>query len=198
MAFLRRIKRFVNTNLLVLLFVAGTFAGCTTRPGDHAVSANCEWTEEGSRSLNLENTADRNHLRYDALTAEDMAIRWADKYAGPGSGQNPEYRRRRDEYIEALFQGIANYHGVDVALVRQYRLRRDIVSDSAVILGFAILYVLVAYYLAGLIRRRFPPDELAAFLIDDRYVGACKCHRSDGWRPLLPFNGKSPNGQRAP
>ena len=38
-------------------------------------------------------------------------------------------------------------------------------SDSAVIVGFAILYALVAYYLAGLLRGRFPPDEWVAFLI---------------------------------
>jgi hypothetical protein len=152
----------------VLLFVAVTFAGCTTRPGDHAVSSNCEWSEAGTSSLNLENTADRSHLRYDAITAEDMAIRWADKYAGPRSEQFrgfPEYRIRRDECMEALFHGVASYHGVDVLLVRQYRLRRDMVSDSAVILGFAILYAVVAYYLAGRIRRRFPPDEWVAFLI---------------------------------
>ena len=154
--------------LHALLFLIIVVAGCGARPGDYPVSSNCEWTEEGKSSLNLENSADRTHLRYDAVTAEDVAIRWADKYAGLGSNQFkgfPEYRSRRDECMEAMFQGIAHYHGIDVALVRQYRLKRDIVSDSAVIVGFAILYALVAYYLAGLLRRRFPPDEWVAFLI---------------------------------
>jgi hypothetical protein len=152
---------------MLLLALTVTLAGCA-RPGDHPVSSNCEWTEEDNRSLNLENAADRRHLRYDAITAEDVAIRWADKYAGPGSGQFkgfPEYGRRRDECMEALFNGIASHHGVDVALVRQYRLRRDPVLDSAVILGFGVIYALVAYSLAGLIRRRFSPDEWPAFLI---------------------------------
>ena len=158
-----RLVRYREVGALLLLAV--TVGGCGVRPGDHPVSLSCEWTEAGSGTLNLENAADRGHLRYDALTAEDMAIRWADKYAGPGSGQNPEYRRRRDECMEALFQGVASHHGVDVALVRQYRLSRDVVVDSAVILGFAFLYALAGYGLAGVIRRRFPSDEWRAFLI---------------------------------
>ncbi len=152
---------------MLLLAVTVTLAGCA-RPGDHPVTSNCEWTEEDNRSLNLENAADRRHLRYDAITAEDVAIRWADKYAGVGSGEFkgfPEYGRRRDKCMEALFNGVASHHGVDVALVRQYRLDRDPVLDSAVILGFGVIYALVAYGLAGLIRRRFPPDEWPAFLI---------------------------------
>jgi hypothetical protein len=159
-------SRYRQVGALLLLTV--TVGGCGVRPGDHPVSSNCEWIEVGSDSLNLEKAADRRHLRYDALTAEDIAIRWADKHSGPKSVQFkgfPEYRRRMDECMEALFQGVASHHGVDVALVRQYRLGRDIVSDSAVILGFAFLYALASYGLAGVIRRRFPSDEGPAFLI---------------------------------
>ena len=151
-----------------LLLLAVTVGGCGVRPGDHPVSSSCEWTEAGSGSLNLEKSADRGHLRYDALSAEDIAIRWADKYAGPRSGQFrgfPEYGRRTDECMEALFQGVASHHGVDVALVRQYRMSRDTAVDSAVILGFAFLYALAGYRLAGVIRRRFPSDEWPAFVI---------------------------------
>src|ERR1043166_8151259 len=153
--------------LLVLFLVVVTLAGCV-RPGDHPVTPMCEWTEEGTRSLNQAKAADRGHLRDDALTAEDVAIRWSDRYAGPRSGQFrgfPEYGRRRAECMEALFNGVARYHAVDVALVRQYRLRRDVLLDSTVMLSFGILYALVAYALAGRIRRRFPPDEWVAYLI---------------------------------
>src|SRR5260370_14158266 len=44
-------------------------------------------------------------------------------------------------------------------------MNRDIVADSAVILGFAVLYALAGYGLAGVIRRRFPSDEWRAFAI---------------------------------
>lgn len=168
MAFRERIERFVTMKLPALFLLTIIVAGCGVRPGDYPVSSKCEWSEEASRSLNLENYADRKHLRYDAITAEDVAIRWADKYAGLGSNQfngMAEYGKRRDECMDTMFQGIANYHGIDVALVREYRLKRDVVSDSAVIVGFAILYALVAYYLVTVIRRRFSSDETIGFLI---------------------------------
>ncbi|HKR60888.1 MAG TPA: ECF transporter S component [Pyrinomonadaceae bacterium] len=168
MVFRERVERFVTVKLLALLLLTIIVAGCGVRPGDHPVSSKCEWSEEAGRSLNLENYADRKHLRYDAITAEDIAIRWADKYAGLGSNQFkgfPDYGRRRDECMEAMFQGIANSHGLDEAIVSEYRLKRDIVSDSSVILGFGVLYGLVAYYLVTLIRRRFWSGERIGFLI---------------------------------
>jgi hypothetical protein len=139
---------------LLLLVMTIILTGCA-RPGDHPISSNCVWIEEDSRSLNLATTADRRHLRYDAVTAEDVAIRWADKYVG----HTPEYDRRQDECMDALFNGLAKHHGVDVALVRQYRPDRDIVVDSAVFVGFGFIYAVVAYIFAGWIRRRFSPDE---------------------------------------
>ncbi len=91
------------------------------RPGDHPISTNCVWVEEDNRSLNLEKATDRHHLRDDAVTAEDVAIRWADQYYGHA----PEYDRRRNDCMEALFKDIASHHRVDMALVRQYRFRMD-------------------------------------------------------------------------
>jgi hypothetical protein len=62
-------------------------------------------------------------------------------------------------------QGVAKHHGVDVALVRQYSLKRDVVADAGVILGFGILYVLTAFILTGRILRQFPPGEASGFWI---------------------------------
>lgn len=111
--------------------------------------------------MNLKNAADRRHLRFDAITAEDMAIRWADK----NHGHTPEYDRRRNECMESLFRGLADNHRVDAALVRQYRLDRDLVLDSIVILSFGGLYAVVAYNFAGRIRRRFPPGETGFWIM---------------------------------
>ena len=143
-----------------LLAITLTTIGCV-RPGDHPISPNCVWTEPETRSLNLERAADRRHLRDDAVTAEDMAIRWADKYYG----HRPEYDDRCAECMESIFQGLATHHAVNIALVRQYRLQRDPVFDSAVMLGFGLFYAAVAYGIAGLIRRRFPRDEWIGFWI---------------------------------
>lgn len=117
-----------------------------TRPGDHPINSNCTWVEDNNRTLNL---------RDDAVTAEDVAIRWADKYYG----HLPEYEARRNECMETLFAGVAKQHTVDVALVRQARLERDVVADSVVFLSFGVLYGLVAYVFAGEIRKRFSSAE---------------------------------------
>lgn len=139
---------------LLLLIATITLAGCA-RPGDYPISLNCVWNEDDTRSLDLTKTFDRRHLRFDAVTAEDMAIRWADKYFG----HLPEWEQRCDQCMATLFDGVAKQHGVDVAIVRQYSLERDGILDAATILSFAGLYALAAYILAGRLRRRFPPGE---------------------------------------
>ena len=139
---------------IVLLVIAITFTACE-RPGDHVISSKCNWIEAEDRQLNLAKSADRRHLRYDSETAEDVAIRWADKYYG----HLPEYEARRNVCMETLFAGVAKQHGVDIALVREYSLQRNIVVDSAVVIAFGILYFIAAYIFAGRIRRRFALEE---------------------------------------
>ena len=142
------------TRLLLMVIVVMSFTGCA-RPGDHPISSSCEWIESDLRALDLATSADRRHLRFDAATAEDMAIRWADQRFG----HRPEYDERSQECRERLFAGVAQTHGIDVATVRQYSGARDVPVDVAVILGFALVYAVCAYLLAGRIRKRFPPGE---------------------------------------
>ncbi len=139
---------------LLLLIATITLTGCV-RPGDHPVSSNCMWSEDDNQSLDLRKISDRRHLRFDAVTAEDMAIRWADQRFS----HRPEYDQQTAQCMETLFHGVAEHHGVDVAVVRQYSQDRDAVADAVVILGFGILYVLAAYILTGRILRQFPPGE---------------------------------------
>jgi hypothetical protein len=142
------------TRLLLLVVIIPAFTGCA-RPGDHPISPNCEWIESDGRTLNLVTSADRRHLRFDAVTAEDMAIRWADQHFG----HRPEYDQRCRECMEKLFAGLGKNHGVDTATVRRYSRERNMVVDAPVILGFALLYSGMAYFVTGRIRRRFPPGE---------------------------------------
>ena len=143
--------------LLILTIAVG---GCA-RPGDYPVSSNCSWTEDDNRTLNLEYFADRRHLRNDAVTAEDMAVRWADQHFH----LRPEWDARCYECAQSLFSGVASHHGVDVNLVRQYSRQRDLIADSVTILSFGLLYLAAVYYLVGKIRRRFTVDESINFWI---------------------------------
>jgi hypothetical protein len=139
---------------LLLLVVTVTLTACA-RAGDHSVSPSCTWIEDDHRSLNLASMADRRHLHFDAVTAEDVAIRWADERVS----HRPEWEARVDTCMESLFDGVARNHSVDVAVVRQYSRERDLFADAAVIIGYGVVYVFAAYLLAGRIRRRFPPGE---------------------------------------
>jgi hypothetical protein len=139
---------------LLLLVITITLMGCA-RPGDYPISSNCVWSEDDSHPLDLAKMSDRRHLRFDASTAEDVAIRWADK----NFGHLPEYGQRRDECMETLFQGVARQQGVDVSIAQQYSLDRDPIADAAVFLSFGILYVLASYIIVGRISRQFPPGE---------------------------------------
>ena len=103
--------------------------------------------------MNLENAADRRHLRDDAITAE-MWHSLADNTLDIC----------RSGTIDAMnacrrVQGVASQHRVDVALVDQYRFDRNIVLGFSGDLRFGVLYAFVAYGLDGQIQRRFPPDE---------------------------------------
>ena len=129
---------------LLLLIATITLFGCA-RPGDHPISQNCVWTEQNSHS------PDRRHLRFDAVTAEDMSIRWADTHFS----HRPEWDQKQNGCMQTLFEGIAKHHGVDVGIVQQYSMEREFIVDAAVIFGFGLLYVFVAYIFTGRIRRRF-------------------------------------------
>lgn len=142
------------TRLLVFAVLTLTLTACA-RPGDYPVTHNCTWTEQDNRLLDLNTFADRRHLWYDAVTAEDVSIRWADAYFY----LSPQYGQQRDQCMEKYFNGIAAVHGVNVGTIREYSRRRDVVFDSVVILTFGLFYSFAAYYLAGLIGRRFSPQE---------------------------------------
>jgi hypothetical protein len=145
---------------LLLLFATITLAGCA-RPGDYPVSPTCAWSEQDNHALNLARMSDRRHLRFDAATAEDMAIRWADIRFH----LLPEYEHQRDQCMQTLFDGVAQQHGVDVSIVRRYSRERDPVADAAVIIGFSVVYVLMAYIFAGRVRRRFPGNDASFWIM---------------------------------
>jgi len=147
-------------NRLLLLIATITLFGCA-RPGDHPISQNCVWSEQDSHSSDLTKFSDRRHLRFDAATAEDMSIRWADTHFS----HRPEWDQKQNECMQTLFQGIAKHHGVDVGIVQQYSMEREFIVDAAVIFSFGILYLFVAYIFTGRIRRRFYDDDTGFWIM---------------------------------
>ena len=111
--------------------------------------------------MDLTKLSDRGHLRFDAATAEDMSIRWADTHFG----HRPEWDRKQGECMQTLFQGIAKDHGIDVAVVYQSGVERDPFVDAAVIFSFGILYVFVAYIVTERIRRRFYGEDSSYWIM---------------------------------
>ena len=139
---------------LILVIILGLALSQCSRPGDYPITTQCQWVEDDHRSLNLSVGADRHHLRNDAVTAEDVAIRWADNHYH----LLPEYEQRRDACMTSLFTGIANQHRVDIATVRQYSRERDVVFDVVVMLCFGFFYAIGAHYVCLWIMRRFTSD----------------------------------------
>jgi hypothetical protein len=145
---------------LLLLIATITLAGCV-RPGDYPISSNCVWSEQDNHLLELTKMSDRRHLRFDAITAEDVSIRWADAHVG----LRPEYDQKQYECMQTLFQGVAKQHGVDVAMVHQYGRSRDLIADGVVIFSFGVLYLCAAYIFTERLRRRFSDDNSSFWIM---------------------------------
>ena len=103
----------------------------------------------------------QRQLTRDALRAEDVAIRFADSHNAPHSGHFEgfsAYTRTTDSCKTALFTEVAHNHGVSLQEVRKSLDRRPLGLDLSVMLSFAALYSLVAYQIAGRVRKNFPLD----------------------------------------
>jgi hypothetical protein len=129
--------------------------GCTRQ---NARPAACEWPPESDRSK----PATPRHLASDALRAEDIAIRYADTHFGQRWGHFQGFRayvEARDRCMAALFEKVAQNHGVTPEQVNEALTHRPLDFDLAVILSFAVLYAFVSHQVARRICRRFPLDE---------------------------------------
>ena len=93
----------------LLLF---TFGAC---PPLRRLNANCEWTNDAPLRLDSRRCTDARHLKYDALIAEELAIRYADMKRGHRSGHlvgDDEYVQTRERCLTALLAIAATNHDV--------------------------------------------------------------------------------------
>jgi hypothetical protein len=137
----------MNHSILPLLLTVVFLAGCITRPG---MNADCEWPPEASRPLGLERRADQRHLIEDAELAEELAVRYNDRWH---KGIEPCETK--------LFNVVAHTHGVTAAEVVDARSR--IAHKGlypAINLPMAVLFVLTALYIIRRVQRRFSDSEI--------------------------------------
>jgi hypothetical protein len=133
-----------TTHLLVLL-LALPLAACGR--GEKRNSS-CLWPHERNpHSLDTRRFVDRRHLESDALLAEDLAIRYADRVRGKRSGQfqgDAAYRAAREQCMATLFEAVSRSHHVSGEQVHHAVANRWVSFDALVLLPYAVLYAFVA------------------------------------------------------
>src|SRR4030095_3474095 len=128
---------------LILFLLAIGLSGCV---GVNR-NADCTFPYEDARVGNASSGVDLAALDADALLAEDLAIRFADRTAGSRSQWPPRrdgYRRVREQCMATLFDIVGRRHGVSSAQVREAVTHRGMTFDAIVLFGFLGLYALVS------------------------------------------------------
>jgi hypothetical protein len=119
-------------------------------------NVNCEWPANHSvNALDLAVSRDARHLADDAQTAEDLAIRHADASRGRASQSRDatEYQAVREQCKASLFALVASQHHVSMDAVAAAVGDRREWLDALVILGFAIVFALVANQVSAFMLR---------------------------------------------
>jgi hypothetical protein len=132
------------TTRALALMSALLAAGCAGGP---LKNAGCEWPpDHAATPLDLSVSRDARHLADDAQTAEDLAIRHADASHGRASHSRDvsEYQAVRETCKASLFALVASQHRVSPDAVAAAVGDRREWLDGLVILGFAIVFAVVA------------------------------------------------------
>jgi len=150
--------------VLVAVLVMGLFTRESSGP-----DSVCQWPRDPGGPLDLSDSHQDQHLSSDARKAEDLAIRYADGHARPGSSSGhtmAEYSQTLNRCEADLFFAVAKQHNVTSEEVRKSLDRhRNLALDVLVMLFFGVLYAFVADSVVRRIWQRFPPKE-------DRLFGA--------------------------
>jgi len=135
-----------------------TSIGCVNAPR----GAGCEWPDEPSVVLDLGATVQCRHLNADVRSAEEIAIRHADRTRGVRSGHYAgpdEYHSARTRCFAALAGEISVRHQVPPSQVAGAVGQRDRRLDAAVLIVFAALFAIAANALCRELFTRFPADN---------------------------------------
>lgn len=140
---------------LILALIPVLFSiGCVRRDGRNA---DCRWPAETTAQQPTQ-----QHLSADAEFAEELAIRYADVHHGlrtPFYISGEDYVANRDRCMASLFGEVAEQHNVPVETVAASLGRNRGYVDLAINVPFALLCCVVAFLVATMIWRRYPPNE---------------------------------------
>lgn len=120
---------------LLLLVGVACLSGCLRRP----YNGTCDWPEDPrSGPLDLTRAADRDHLREDIETAEDLAVRYMDAPArvGPQIAAGSAW----NQCFAKLSSIIISEHGVTRAQYTNSMGQRPLLFDAFVAISGMLLY----------------------------------------------------------
>jgi hypothetical protein len=131
------------------------------------LNADCRWTGDPARPLDLHDRDDDRHLLGDVTLAEELAIRAADVRRGHRSGRydgDATYAAARESCMATLFDAISASHRVPPAEVRA-RLGRRVFSIDLLIGGlFAGFYALATIAVTRQLRIGYARERRVASL----------------------------------
>jgi hypothetical protein len=154
---LRTVKRLCYVVLMAVVVLA------LFTPESSGPDSLCQWPRDSGGRLDLRDSHQAQHLGRDARKAEDLAIRYADGHARPGTSRGytmGAYRQTLNRCEAELFLAVAEQHNVTPEEVRNsLDKHRNVTLDALVMLFAGLLYV---FFVDGVVRRiwqRFPPKE---------------------------------------
>src|SRR6185437_16245698 len=129
---LRTVKRLCYVVLMAVVVLA------LFTPESSGPDSLCQWPRDSGGRLDLRDSHQAQHLSSDARKAEDLAIRYADGHARPGSSSGhtmAEYNQTLNRCEADLFLAVAEQHKVTAGEVRKSLDRhRNVALDALVML----------------------------------------------------------------
>jgi hypothetical protein len=170
------VRKHIRTRLIVMVVAVFTLVTCSRRPG---LNFDCEWVADPAFQVDLKTGSGSRHLLDDIRTAEELAIRYADRTAGwrlvetfgivsrhGGLKDRTAGQLAHRKCLAMLFDQIAAAHGLrvsDIDGVRPRLMERGI--DLPVTIPVALLFVFAVRRFTRWLRNRFEADEWLAWFV---------------------------------
>ncbi len=145
----------------LVLLALGCLSGCLRRPSN----GTCDWPPDPrSGPLDLNHAADRDHLREDIETAEDLAVRFMDAHGGATGGLGQAASVRSQCFVK-LSSIVVAEHRLTPHQYMSFVGRRPPGFDAAVGISWMLLYAWAASGITARMWRRYGPGGLGGSIM---------------------------------